>query len=162
MNDTISFVIFFFAIQLVNVIFNTVRLILTVKASKIVASTFTAISYGIYTIVLVYTASDFNLWIKVAVAFSSNLIGVFIGTTILEKLRRDRVWKIEAIIPIWSNISELTEKLQTQEIIYSIMKNENNIVISGYTKTQKESHNFRALLTEYKAIFVAFEQNAKP
>lgn len=157
-----KFILIFFAVQLVNVIFNTVRLIFTVKAPKQIASLFTALSYGIYTIVLVYTARDFNLWAKVAVAFTSNLIGVYVSMAFLEKFKKDKVWKIEAILPFNNGYNEMiASNLESNGFKATIIYGKGFQTITVYAETQAESQKFVDLMKPYRAKFVAFEQNAR-
>lgn len=159
-----NIIVFYFIIQLVNVMFNTVRLILTVKSSKFSASLFTAISYGIYTVVLVYTSADFSLLAKVIVAFTSNFIGVYLSRLILDKIRKDKVWKIEAIVPfgyLSTELHTIREELQKVNLKANILQEKDFIVISAFCDTQKETQLFTDTLKKYDAKFIAFEQNAK-
>lgn len=158
----LQFIIIYFAVQLINVMFNTVRLIFTVKAPKATASLFTAISYAIYTVVLVYTASDFDMWVKVAIAFTTNAIGVYVSMTILDKFKRDKVWKVEAIGKLDSiQVNAIRLTLKNLELSYTLSEADDLCVVTAYTDTQKQSHDLRIALSKYDMRFIAFEENAR-
>ena len=94
-------VIFLFAIlTIVNVIIQTVRSIATIKCGKGIASLVNAVAYGLYTVVVVYTADDsIDLTAKVIITAVANLIGVYVVKLIEEKGHKDRLWKIELAVP---------------------------------------------------------------
>lgn len=161
----LQFIIIYFIAQFVNVIFNTIRLIFTVKAPKHTASLFTAVSYGLYTVVLVYTASDFDLWLKVAIAFTTNLIGVYLSMLMLEKFKKDKVWKIEGIVRLNESERTITENtVNCLGLTYSLVNTQkDSYILTAYTNTQKESHKLRIELEQlgYDFKFIVFEQNAR-
>ena len=63
--------ILFIALNIINVILQTVRSICTIKCSKLVASLVNALTYGLYTIVLVYTMCDLLWWSLSAISLAS-------------------------------------------------------------------------------------------
>lgn len=54
--------ILFSLLTVVNVIFSTIKSIVTIKSGKTVASLISAGYYGYYNVVLIYTVADFPLW----------------------------------------------------------------------------------------------------
>ena len=56
---------------------------------KTAAALVNALAYGLYTIVIVYTNADMNLWVKVVIVALANLIGVYVVKFIEEKKRKD-------------------------------------------------------------------------
>lgn len=93
-----NMLILFSLLTIVNVVFSTIKSIVTIKSGKTVAALISAGYYGYYNIVLIYTVADFPLWQKVVVTFLANLIGVWIVKWGEEKARKDRLWKVEATI----------------------------------------------------------------
>ena len=89
----------FIVLNVLNVIIQTVKSIATIKCGKWSAALINAVAYGLYTIVVVYTVCDLNLWLKVAVVAVANLIGVFVVKLCEEKARKDKLWKVEATVP---------------------------------------------------------------
>ena len=57
----------FIVLNVLNVVIQTVKSIATIKCGKWMASVVNAVAYGLYTIVVVYTVCDLNLWLKVGV-----------------------------------------------------------------------------------------------
>lgn len=84
----------FIILNIANVIIQTVKSIATIKCGKTAAALVNAFAYGLYTIVIVYTNADINLWVKVAVVAVANLIGVYVVKYFEEKKRKDQLWKI--------------------------------------------------------------------
>lgn len=89
----------FIVLNVVNVVVQTIKSICTVKCGKTLASLVNALAYGIYTVVLVYMNCDLSLWAKVAVVSGANLVGVYVVKIVEEKMRKDRLWKVEVTIP---------------------------------------------------------------
>ena len=69
-----SYIIF----NILNVIIQTIKSIVTIKCNKWVAAVVNAVAYGLYTYIVVLTASDIDLWFKIIVVALANLVGVFI------------------------------------------------------------------------------------
>ena len=69
-----------------------------VKCGKGLASVVNALAYGLYTVVIVYTNCDLALWLKCLIVALSNLIGVYVVKLFEEKLRKDKLWKIDMTI----------------------------------------------------------------
>ena len=80
----------FIALNIVNVVVQTVKSICTVKSGKVVAALVNAGAYGLYTIVVVYMLCDLPLMWKAGIIAACNLVGVFFVKLIEEKSRKDR------------------------------------------------------------------------
>ena len=105
----------FTALNVINVIIQTVKSIATVKCSKVAASVVNAIAYGLYTIVVVYTMADLPLIMKAGIVALCNLIGVFIVKLVEEKARKDKMWKIEMAIPKTVNVHDIKRRIENCE-----------------------------------------------
>ena len=70
--------IIFTILTIINVIASTIKSLLTVNGGKWLASISSAVYYGYYNIVLIYTVADFPMWQKVAVTAACNVVGVFL------------------------------------------------------------------------------------
>ena len=86
-------IIIFTVCSLVNVILSTMKTILTVRSTKVVASVINAVTYGFYAIVVKQLAS-LDLIVTVIVTIATNLIGVYISMWIMDKMKKDCLWKI--------------------------------------------------------------------
>ena len=92
--------VLFIILQISNVIMQTIKSIATVKCGKTVAAAVNAITFGLYTIVLVYMNCDLSLWEKVIITAATNFVGVWIVKWIEEKMRKDKLWLVQATFPI--------------------------------------------------------------
>lgn len=130
----------FIVLNIVNVIIQTIKSIVTVKCGKTVASIVNALAYGLYTVVTVYTMCDLPLMTKALVVAICNLIGVYVVKLFEEKARKDRLWKIEATFGKNENI---IEKLKAWEEICEVPFNyidlDKYVIVNFYCPTQKES-----------------------
>ena len=148
----------FVVLNVVNVIIQTVKSIVTIKCGKWTAALVNAIAFGLYTIVVVYTVCDLNLWVKVAVVSVANLVGVFVVKLIEEKSRKDKLWKVEATVNQRLSYS-LHLALQTLKIPhnYYIDHVGKYGIFNCYCSTQKESIAIKGILEKYKAKYFVSE-----
>lgn len=156
-----QFIGLYLVLQIVYVILNTVTNIAKIKCSKIIASTCSAICYGFYVIVVVATASNYSIWVKIALTAITNLVGVYIGMLVMEKMRKDRLWKIEATITDgqWES---LTLALAEKDISHNyIVLNNKLVVFNIYSKTQAESLIVKDLLAQYNAKYLITESTLR-
>lgn len=153
MNILITFTI----LTIVNVIFSTIKSIVTVKGSPFLASLVNGLYYGYYNIVLLYTVADFPMWQKVVVTALCNVIGVYVVKWIENKARKDKLWLIQCTVP-----EEYTEPLhfdlKTANIPHNYIKNiGNNTLFYVYSYTQKDSEKIKPMLNQYNVKYVVSE-----
>lgn len=96
----IELLITFIILSIINVIFSTVRSIVTIKGNKVTASFISGGYFAFYNIMLLYTVADFPMWQKCIITFVCNVIGVFIVKFIEEKSRKDKIWLVKITIPV--------------------------------------------------------------
>ena len=165
MNSTLF--IQFVLLNVANVIIQTVKSLATVKCGKMIASIVNAIAYGLYTVVVVYTVCELPLWLKVVVVGLANLIGVFFVKLGEEKMKKDKLWKVEMTIkPRYKNEVEKILKhnecrdfifLNQLNISYNYIDLEKWIVFNIYCENQKESSLVREICDRFKAKFFVTE-----
>ena len=147
----------FVILNVVNVIIQTVKSIATIKCKKLPAAIINAVAYGLYTIVLVYTVCDLNMWLKAIVVAVANLIGVYVVKLIEEKKRKDRLWKVEATIPN-EHTDELHYELKVRNVPHNFIEDVGQYTVFNiYCNTQKESAIARVLLNQYHAKYFVSE-----
>lgn len=149
----VSIIIFAF-LQLFNVILSTIKTVIQIKGNKISATIANAIYYGFYTVVVIFMTSDFgfgDVWntvIKVAVTFISNLIGTYIGMSIMERLRKDKLWKIEASV-LGEYTEEIHKRLNDKEVKHSYIDNIGKYsIFNVYCSTKEDSSVAKNILKE--------------
>lgn len=149
--------VLFIILNIVNVILQTVKSIATIKCGKTVAAFVSAIAYGLYTIVIVYTNCELNLWVKVAVVGIANLIGVYVVKYLEEKGRKDRLWKVEAtVLRGW--VSQLHAVLVQNGISHNYLDNVGKYALFNlYCNTQEESRKAKEILDKFDAKYFVSE-----
>lgn len=84
---------------LLNVVLATIKSVMTIKGTKISAAFWNAMSFGLYSYIVILTATaDLTTLEKVVITVACNLIGVYGVKWVEEKMRKDKMWKIEMTI----------------------------------------------------------------
>lgn len=153
-----NLLLIFVALSIVNVVFSTIKSIVTIKSGPWVASIVSALYYGYYNIVLIYTVADFPLWQKVVVTAGCNLVGVFIVKYGEEKARKDKLWKVELTVPTeYKNAVDFD--LRTVPHSY-IELSDKHTLFNFYCATQVDSAKVKVIANQYEAkYFVAESKN---
>lgn len=153
MNTTL--LVLFVSLNVANVIIQTIKSIATIKCKPIVAAGVNAIAYGLYTVVLVYMVCDLPLWAKVVVVGGANLVGVYLVKCIEEKMRKEKLWKVEVTVPTCA--AEKVDK-ELQEIPHSyITLSEKHTLFNAYCITQAESKKVKEIVNQYGAKYFVAE-----
>lgn len=148
--------IIFCILNVLNVIIQTVKSIVTIKCGKVSAALVNAIAFGLYTVVLVYMNCDLALWQKVIVVATANLIGVYVVKYIEEKSRKDALWKIEFSIKNGYEKAVL-EELSINDLSYSKLEFDHYITFAVYAATQEQSNIVRNIIKKYNAKYFISE-----
>lgn len=151
-----KFIILFCAATAVNVILSTVKSILTVKGSPLIAATANAITYGFYSYVIILTSGDnIPIWIKMAITALCNFIGVYLVKFFEHKARKDKLWEIKATIPAqYTNAVHLVLENIPHNYIENVGK---YTVFNIYCATQKQSSIVKPILNQYGAKYFVSE-----
>lgn len=152
----ISYVIF----NVINVIIQTIKSIVTIKCNKYIAAVVNAVAYGLYTYIVVLTASNLDLWFKISVTAAANLVGVFVVKWVEEKKRKDKLWKVEATIKndnIWPEDDDCIIDLRKTDIPFNYIDINKYIIINCYCATQKDSTIVKEILDKYNAKYFVSE-----
>lgn len=152
----IKLLVFFIILNVVNVILQTVKTLLTTKGNKWTAAIGNAVAYGLYTVLLVYMTCDLPLAAKVFVVGGCNLVGVFVVKLAEERMQKDRLWKIELTIDKEDG-KALAEKLEDEGISFNWHILDKWALFNCYCPTRKESHIVRETAKNYDAKFFANE-----
>jgi uncharacterized protein YebE (UPF0316 family) len=129
----------FIILNIVNVVLQTVKSIATIRCGKVVASLINAVAYGLYTVVVVYTVCDLDLWVKVAVVALANFVGVFVVKLIEEKARKDKLWKVEATVS-QKDLEYLVKMLELGKLPYNYVDlNKDRYLLNIYCVSQENS-----------------------
>ena len=143
----------FFTMQFINVILSTMKTILTVKANKHVAMLINTVTYTFYSGV-VKLLTEQSMVVVLAVTFLTNVLGVYIAMFILEKARKDVLWKIEVTVK-----NEFAEELHSKlaDIPHSYIELGKNTLFNFYCATQAESAMVKYKVNKYNANYFVAE-----
>lgn len=84
--------------QLINVILSTLKSVLTVKGTKVSATLINTISYTINASIISVIGKVDDIIIVCIITAVSNMVGVYFSLWLIEKLRKDREWRISATV----------------------------------------------------------------
>jgi hypothetical protein len=147
----------FVVLNVINVIIQTVKSIATIKCKKLPAAIINAIAYGLYTIVLVYTVCDLDLWLKAVVVAVANLIGVYVVKLIEERNRKDKLWKVEATV-LRGHTTALHCALVDAEISHNFLENVGKwTLFNVYCENQAQSAKAKEILNRFNAKYFVSE-----
>ena len=146
----------FIALNITNVIIQTIKSLVTVKCGKTAAALINAAAYGLYTVVVIYTVCELPLYLKAFIVAICNLVGVYVVKLIEERARRDKLWKVEATIPV-----EIAEKvkydLRANGLPHNYIDIEKYYLFNVYCENQEQSKVAKVILDYYNAKYFVSE-----
>ena len=128
----------FIALNIANVIIQTVKSIATVKCGKVSAAVINAVAYGLYTIVTVYLMCELDLYLKAGIVALCNLVGVYVVKLIEEKARKDKVWLVKMTIPT-EHAEQAKYFLEQANIPFTYYDLNKYFVFDTFCETQAET-----------------------
>ena len=149
--------VIFIALNILNVIIQTVKSIATVKCGKAVAALTNAIAYGLYTVVTVYMMCELSLGLKALIVALCNLIGVYVVKLAEEKARKDKLWKIEMAIPNTVNVYDIKRRIENCGVSYNYIEVGKWLMFNCYCEKQKQTSAMVAIAKEYNGKISAYE-----
>ena len=149
--------ILFVICNIANVIIQTVKSLVTVKGSPIVAAVVNAVAYGFYTYIIIITNCDLPVLQKCIIVATCNLIGVFIVKYIEKKSQKDKLWKVEMTIPE-EKLNFVHEYLTMKNIPHNYIENVGKYTIFNcYCSTQEQSIKVKNILEKVGGKYFASE-----
>lgn len=134
----IQLLLTFIVLNILNVIIQTAKSIVTVKCGKIMAAIVNAVAYGLYTIVTIYLLCDLPLMWKALIVALCNLVGVYVVKLIEEKARKDKLWLVKMTVSA-SAFSTVKRALNACNISFTYYDVNKYIVFDTYCETQRET-----------------------
>lgn len=155
-----KFLIVFVILSIINVVFSTVRSITTIKSGKTLASIINGGYFAFYNVMLVYTVADFPMWQKCVITFACNVVGVFVVKLVEEKMRKDKLWKVEASI-LRNHQEDVCEMLNKAKIPYNYIEGIGKYTIFNvFCSNQQQSTAVKEILKAYNAKYFVSESKA--
>lgn len=156
-----TFLWVFLALNIVNVVIQTVKSIVTVNGSKMSAAVINAVTFFIYTFCVVYMNADgLGLVWKALIIGVINFVGVYVVKLIEEKSRKDKLWKVEATVTP-NDVGNVQLELDKLNISHNCFRTSGEYrVFNIFCPTQKESTQVKTILDKYHAKYFVSESKA--
>ena len=151
-----KFLAVFFGLSIVNVVFATIKSLVTINGGKMTASLISGGYFAFYNIMMVYTVADFPMWQKCVITFVCNVVGVFVVKWGEEKARKDKLWKVEATVKP-TEFEAIKAYCEVTDLPFSYINIDKYILFNFYCATQKESAIVKDLLDKHNAKYFVSE-----
>ena len=148
--------LYFFIISLVNVILSSSKSICAVRYGRGINVIMNVVAYSFYAVVVKQTAS-LPLTVTVLSTAVANAIGVWLSYVVLDKLQKDRLWKIEVVLP--KEFAEQAEALHEElcDIPHNFIDIGPRVLFNFYCSTREESTTVIKYCKEFNGKFFAVE-----
>ena len=149
--------LYFFIISLINVVLSSTKSICTVRYGRGINILTNVVAYSFYTIVVKQTAS-LPLETTVLATAIANALGVWLSYVSLDLLQKDRLWKIEVVVPKSS-----TEVLHVtlNYVPHTFIEAGPKTIFNFYCNTKKETREVVEQCKKYNGKFFAVENKYK-
>ena len=149
----------FIVMNILNVVIQTIKSIATIKYGKTAAAIVNAVAYGLITYIVVLTMCILPLLAKCLIVAGCNFVGVYVVKFFEEKARKDKLWKVEATIPV-----EVAEKvkhdLKANGLPYNYIDIEKYYLFNVYCENQEQSKVAKVVLDYYNAKYFVSESKS--
>ncbi len=148
MKETIMTIATFFALQLINVILNTLKALIMAKTDNRHSSAIiNAITFGFY-VAVVQQIGSLPLTYTIPVTMITNIIGVYVSYAIMAKVKKDNLWKVE--IYSKTRMESIVNELYEYTIPFVQITPQ---VVTAYVYTQSESHEVSRIIKDHGAKY---------
>ena len=155
-----EFLLIFIGLSIINVVFSTIRSIVTIKGGKWIAALMSGGYFAFYNIVMMWTVADFPMWQKCLITFVCNVIGVYLVKWGEEKSYKDKLWKIETSV-LRCNAEKLKAELDSKGISNHYIDNIGKYAkFEIFSETQAQSIEVRQILKPYKVKYFVSESKS--
>ena len=154
-----AFLWVFVILNIINVVIQTVKSIVTVNGGKWSASIVNAVAYSLYTIVVIFmNAEGLGIIWKALIIGVANLVGVYVVKLIEEKKRQDKLWKVEATVDSYL-ILDLHHILNEGGVPHSWLNigTTDRVLLNCYCNTKRDSELVKELLDNADAKYFVSE-----
>lgn len=159
-----NFTLLFIVTTAINVILSTIKSIVTVKGGKYIAALMNGITYGVYTYVIILTASDDGLPVsfKAAITFVLNVVCVLLVKWVEEKRTPERLWKIEMAIKSTDENSAdyIKHELEACRIPCNYQILGNWTVFNSYADTREQTDIVKEICKRENGKISAYESKS--
>lgn len=152
-----EFLLVFVGLSIVNVVFSTIRSIVTINGSKTVASLISGGYFAFYNVMMIYTVADFPMWQKCLITFVCNVVGVWLVKWGEEKARKDKLWEVRGTLTTPINCMAVCKDLDEANIPYNYIDVKKYIIFNCYCATQADSVKIKKILNDWEMKYFVSE-----
>ena len=149
--------IIFVSLSIVNVVLNTLKTTITVKGTKLAAALINAITFFVYTYVIIYTNCELSMFLKASVTAIINFVGVYAVKWFEEKARKDKLWKVEMAIPNGTNLAVLKNRIEWCGVPCNYIEVGKWVMFNCYCETQTQTKAMIEIAKEFNGKISAYE-----
>lgn len=154
--------ILFIVCTFANVVLSTIKSVMTIKGGKVYAAIWNALAFGLYSYIVVLTATaDISTLGKVVITICCNLVGVYGVKLVEEKLRKDRLWKLEMTVS-GENAIVMHSALNDAKIPNNYVEAGKYAIFNCFCATKADTETAITIGAEYGAKFFASETTLTP
>lgn len=145
-----------------NVVLSTIKSVMTIKGGKVSAAIWNALAFGLYSYIVVLTATaPISTLGKVLVTVGCNLVGVYGVKLFEEKLKKDRLWKIE--MTVRNGFAEtMHHDLTLEGIPNNYVNAGKHTVFNCFCETKQDTEKVLRIAKAYDAKAFASETTLAP
>ena len=155
-----TFLITFMVLSIINVVFSTIRSIITMKGNKYTASLLSGAYFAFYNIMMLYTVADFPMWQKCIITFICNVVGVFLVKWGEEKARKDKLWEVRGTLTTPINCVAVCKDLDEANIPYNYIDVNKYVIFNCYCATQADSTKVKKILNDWEMKYFVAESKS--
>lgn len=147
----------FIICNMLNVVIQTVKSIVTIKGGKISAALTNAIAYGFYTYIVILMVSDMSTLAKCFIVGFCNLVGVFVVKLVEERAAKDKLWEVKLATKAGL---EVGNALCDANVSFngSATDTDDYTIFQVYCETKAETEKVKAIAKQYSCKTFVTEQ----
>ncbi|MFA7436405.1 MAG: hypothetical protein WC006_08600 [Bacilli bacterium] len=150
----------FVLLQFLNIVISTFKSVLLIKGTKAHAALINAVSYSLGIFITYYVSNEISIYYSIPITFILNLFGVYIGLTILDKIRKDQLWRISTTIKadyLVDYISELRSE-GVQLMPYETGRTDYSVV-DIFSNNREETKKIHPIMKKYQVKYTILKSN---
>jgi hypothetical protein len=149
--------LYFFIISLINVVLSSTKSICAIRYGRGINIFANVVAYSFYTIVVKQTA-ELPIEITVISTAIANALGVWISYAILDRLQKDRLWKLEVVV---SKVHTEALHEELKDIPHNYIEIGPRALFNFYCGTKTETSAVIKQCKKYNGKFFAVENKLR-
>jgi len=160
-NDPFKIILLYLLVQMINVVTSTLKSVILVKGTKKAAIAINTFHYVINALVVALIGNVIaNIPIVLIITAITNFIGVWWGLTLIDKLKKDRLWRISATVKS-ADWESLKNDLKNHNIKFIKFETDWDKIdlIDVFSHSREESSQISEIFSHYKVKYTIYSNN---